>query len=255
MAAKYWIKLYHEILDDPKMGRLTDALFRRAVECFLAAGDFNRGGALPPLKDLAWRLRADEETLREQMLELEKLHILSREGDSAWLVTHFKERQSAAPTAERVRRHRENVRKWGDGAPEPRNAAVTKRYTDTDTEADTEAEKRGEEKGKKGSAAAEPEDELVQTFIAQTKIPLNAGGEGKWADALARMKAAGVTKGDLLDAIHECRGKGLTIATLASAVNPAIIAMSRRVGAQARENPEEDYRRYMKGEYGDVGVP
>ena len=24
MASRYWIKLYHEILDDPKMGRLTD---------------------------------------------------------------------------------------------------------------------------------------------------------------------------------------------------------------------------------------
>ena len=29
---KYWIKLYHEILDDPKMGRLSDRTWRRTNE-------------------------------------------------------------------------------------------------------------------------------------------------------------------------------------------------------------------------------
>ena len=60
MASRYWIKLYHEILDDPKMGRLPDALFRRAIELFLIAGENGRDGGLPALADIAWRLRADE---------------------------------------------------------------------------------------------------------------------------------------------------------------------------------------------------
>jgi len=29
MGSPYWIKLYHEILNDPKMGRLPDRLWRR----------------------------------------------------------------------------------------------------------------------------------------------------------------------------------------------------------------------------------
>ena len=60
MASRYWIKLYHEILDDPKMGRLPHALFRRAIEFFLMAGEYGRDGGLPALADIAWRLRADE---------------------------------------------------------------------------------------------------------------------------------------------------------------------------------------------------
>lgn len=54
MAAKYWIKLYHEILHDPKMGRLPDNLWRRCIELFLLAGelgaevDEDDKGHLPP---------------------------------------------------------------------------------------------------------------------------------------------------------------------------------------------------------------
>ena len=43
--------------------------------------------------------------------------------------------------------------------------------------------------------------------------------------------------------------KGLTIASLASVVTPAIIARAKRKAGR----PEEDYRRYLKGEYGDFG--
>ena len=38
MPSKYWIKLYHEVLDDPKMARLPDRLYRRCIEVFLLAG-------------------------------------------------------------------------------------------------------------------------------------------------------------------------------------------------------------------------
>jgi hypothetical protein len=37
MTKRIWVKLYIEILDDPKMGRLTNHLWRRAVELFLLA--------------------------------------------------------------------------------------------------------------------------------------------------------------------------------------------------------------------------
>ena len=44
MASRYWIKLYHEILEDPKMGRLSDRQFRRVIELFLLAGDCEMDG-------------------------------------------------------------------------------------------------------------------------------------------------------------------------------------------------------------------
>ena len=57
MASRYWIKLYHEILDDPKMGRLTDRQYRRVIELFLMAGDCEMDGGLPALVDIDLRLR------------------------------------------------------------------------------------------------------------------------------------------------------------------------------------------------------
>jgi len=63
------------------------------------------------------------------------------------------------------------------------------------------------------------------------------------------MKKAGVDEADLEQTIDKCRSNGLTIASLASLVNPAIIAMARRRAGR----PEEDYRRYLKGEYGEFG--
>jgi len=59
MATKFWIKLYVEILDDAKMGRLSNHLWRRAVEFFLLAGREGNDGALPPVEEMAWTLRLE----------------------------------------------------------------------------------------------------------------------------------------------------------------------------------------------------
>lgn len=250
MTTKYWIKLYHEILDDPKMGRLPDALFRRAIEFFLIAGDCNRGDALPPLADMAWRLRADEQALHVQMEDLEALNILSRGADGGWRVAHFKERQDASPAVERMRRSREAATKEKTTKPESCYEAVTKRNTDTDTDADSESDEKADaDGGDESRGSGIREDGLVKLFVERTGLPLFLGGEDKWARALERMKKAGVEEGDLDQAIDECRNKGLTIASLASLVNPALIARSRRQAGR----PEEDYRRYLKGEYGEFG--
>jgi hypothetical protein len=252
MASKYWIKLYHEILDDPKMGRLDDALFRRAVECFLAAGDLGRDGALPPAADLAWRLRVDEGELESQLEALSSVGILTRGEEGGWFVTNFHKRQKSVSTRERVRRFRENERKNPERDEESRNENVTKRYTDIDIEADEEEKRREMEKE---SASGTQADELSKTFIAETGIPLHTGGRKKWEEALRRMRKAGVTCEDLREALRACYQKGLTIASLGSAVNPAIIEMSRRKGhAAARASPSDDYRRFLKGPYGDVGA-
>jgi hypothetical protein len=250
MASKYWIKLYHEILDDPKMGRLPDALFRRAIEFFLIAGERSRDGGLPPIVDMAWRLRAGEIELLAQMEDLEALNILSRGADGGWRVTHFKERQAPSPISERVRKHREAVRSERFAPDEACNESVTERYTDTDADAEEETDLEADADGaNENPGGGIREDEMVKLFIERTGLPLFMGGEDKWARALERMKQAGVGEADLEQAIDECRSKGLTIASLASLVNPAIIAMSRRRAGR----PEEDYRRYLKGEYGEFG--
>lgn len=110
MASKYWIKLYHEVLDDPKMGRLTDRLFRRTIQCFLLAGEVDRGGLLPPLDDISWRLRPIPiEELETDFADLAGMGILHKTKDG-WIVTNFARRQAPIPDAERMRRYRERKR-------------------------------------------------------------------------------------------------------------------------------------------------
>ena len=43
---KHWIKLWPELLYDPKMAQLDDHLWRVAVSCFLLAGEVDQHGGL-----------------------------------------------------------------------------------------------------------------------------------------------------------------------------------------------------------------
>ena len=103
-----WIKLYLEILDDPKMGRLPDHLWRRCTELFLVAGEYDCDGLLPPPTDIIWRLRITEEQLLEALHALETLGIVQSTAEG-WVVAHFKDRQFSE-SYERVKRFRERFR-------------------------------------------------------------------------------------------------------------------------------------------------
>lgn len=99
-----WIKFYIEILDDPKMGRLPDHLWRRCAELFLIAGEYDCDGLLPPPADMVWRLRITDEQLLEALSALQKLGIVTLTGEG-WVVSHFKDRQFSE-SYERVKRFR-----------------------------------------------------------------------------------------------------------------------------------------------------
>ncbi len=140
MASKYWIKLYHEILDDPKMGRLPANLWQRFIECCLMAGEFDKGGKLPPMPDISWRLRVDEQTLSQEFDALARHGLLDyatdRPLDSYWLVVNFAKRQEPVSASERMQRMRDRSKKgqYYEGV----THAVTNRNTDTDTDTDTD---------------------------------------------------------------------------------------------------------------------
>ena len=110
MASKYWIKLYHEVLDDPKMGQLSDRLWRRSLELFLIAGEYQKDGILPKVSDMAWRLRMGVDELITDLGDLASGGIVHNDKDT-WIVTHFAERQAAESGTERWRRWNERQRK------------------------------------------------------------------------------------------------------------------------------------------------
>lgn len=174
MAAKYWIKLYHEILSDPKMGRLPDNLWRRTIELFLMAGEEDNQGQLPCTGDIAWRLRQPEETLEADLNRLESLGILTKNEDGTWLVTNFAKRQAPTETIDRVRQFRERKRKQqpplgssnkeATGIDDAGYANVTKSYTDTDKETDKESSTNVE-----GDKSPPPPNEKVEPIPQKIK--------------------------------------------------------------------------------------
>jgi hypothetical protein len=110
MANTFWIKLYLEILDDPKLGRLPDRLWRRFIECCLMAGKFGKGGQLPESSQIAWLLRISTD---ECELDLKQLAMtgMIQHNQEGWQVTNFSKRQAAIPDAVRKQQQRDNEKK------------------------------------------------------------------------------------------------------------------------------------------------
>lgn len=141
---RYWIKLYTEILKDPKMGRLTDKQFRTCINLFALAGEHDQEGALPSVADMSWTLRMDEAELLDNLNELAKVGIVRCVNDT-WLVCKWQERQAKAPSAapdkvlQRVHEYRQRQRNESVTTLQDEvKRGVTPPETDTDT--DTESE-------------------------------------------------------------------------------------------------------------------
>lgn len=147
----HWIKLYIEILDDPKMGRLPDWLWRRTIELFLLAGENRNDGELPPVSDIAWRLRLDEAKLSEALRALSQVRVVELLPDGkTWKIVNFERRQAAVSSTDRVRKHRVERK---------RNETfhgMKRDETDTDTESDTESDTKTETEKKQRRSSFSP---------------------------------------------------------------------------------------------------
>ena len=203
MASKYWIKVYHEILDDPKMGRMPDHLWRRTIELFLVAGEEDAEGLLPKLCDMAYRLRVTDDELTKDLDELEKLGVIHKE-EAGWVVTRFAERQAPVSDAERMRRYRERQRKddyYGDDDDTP---TVTNTVT-----------KRSQIRIDKNRVDEMSEDEtLLDVFCNVTGIvkPFNTGTFAKWMNEISEWEKLDVTPKTIQDAYNTAMEKNYTIA-------------------------------------------
>ena len=139
-----WIKLYHEILDDPKMGRLPNHLWRRTVELFLLAGRQGDDGALPPVEEMAWTLRLDQRKLLEDLHGLAEIGVAHEAQPGRWIVTHFSKRQAALSSTERVQQFRKRVRNEEEtNRSRTGNGQETEAVNDSDSSSDSESEGRG----------------------------------------------------------------------------------------------------------------
>ena len=155
MMTDYWIKLYIEILDDPKMATLPDKLWRRTIELFLCAGRLHQNGQLPDTKQLAWMMRIPTDELDLDLRQIAMTGIIEQ-TQTGWLILKFAKRQAPVTDVERQRYHRDRVhqQQYYDDVTD-RSRSVTQ-ITDTDT--DTEAESRAipSKKKRQRTAPASP---------------------------------------------------------------------------------------------------
>lgn len=118
----YWMKLWFEILRDPKMGRLPDRLWRRVIELFLIAGEAGDGGLLPSIDDIAWVLNRTPAIIKADLANIAKTGIVTQDDDGKWYVTNFQKRNAAVSGKKRVDDFRNRQRY------ETSNDNVTTRY-------------------------------------------------------------------------------------------------------------------------------
>lgn len=109
----YWIKLSLDILDDPKIAKLSDFQYRVFTMCLLFAKELDKDGQLPPVADIAWRFRYfSVKNTKDALLVMKGIGIVD-ENERGWFIVNFAKRQALSDSAERVRafRQREKEKK------------------------------------------------------------------------------------------------------------------------------------------------
>ena len=104
-----WIKLWVEMLSDPKVARLDDHRYRRFIEVLLLAGYQDGEGELPPMTDAAWLTHLTEEELTAELQDLTTTGLICK-SDTGWLVKNFSKRQAVSDSAMRMRKMRAKER-------------------------------------------------------------------------------------------------------------------------------------------------
>lgn len=115
----YYIKVRHDTLFQPAIASLPDRLWRRFIECQLAAGATDEDGFLPPLDQLAWTLRSTEDELQRDLAALAAKGLVELRDyplePQRWYVGSFTTTQarhySQKPDAVRQRRWRDEQKK------------------------------------------------------------------------------------------------------------------------------------------------
>ena len=176
----YWIKLYIEILDDPKMATLPDRLWRRVIELFLCAGRVYHDGQLPDTNQLAWMIRVPMDELDLDLKQIATTGIIQQTKDG-WLIPKFSQRQAAATNAERVKQHREREHKAQYYSDTASNEHVTLSYTDQ-IRSDTEQKKKGT-----AAPAAAPKINPDKILCDASGLSAFPGDQRQWHDVIYNM--------------------------------------------------------------------
>src|SRR4051812_21610626 len=105
-----WFRVYNELVDDPKVQRLDPALFKVLINlwCLASAND----GDLPPLDEIAFKLRMKREKTQRLLTELRAAGLID-DNERAARPHNWGERQytsdGSTPRVKRFRERRRNL--------------------------------------------------------------------------------------------------------------------------------------------------
>jgi len=133
-----WFRYYDDALDDPKVQQLPGDLFKIWVNVLCIAS--KRGGKLPEIKDIAFKLRMSMEQTKQAIDMLQSFDLIDKKKRHLSPHNWAKRQYVSDNAAERMRRHR--ARKRDVTVTSPVTSPLRPRTdTDTDTESDTEKKK------------------------------------------------------------------------------------------------------------------
>src|SRR5262245_43792267 len=145
-----WLRLYCDILNSPKAQRLSGEDFKGWINLLALAKE--HGGLIPPLEDVAFRLRTTEEEVRRLVEVLVKCKLLDSDGENVAPHNWHRRQFEWDSSTERVKRFRNVSETLVETAPE------------TDTEPETEPEQsraETETRGKPRQRPVQADDEFL----------------------------------------------------------------------------------------------
>lgn len=209
-----WFRLYDDVINDPKLLKLPEAL-RWAWVGMLCVASKN-GGCLPPVDDVALMLRVPEAKAAEYITKLVKAELIDQ-VDGVFSPHNWDGRQFKSDTSnERVKKHRDAKR----NVTPKQDCNVTRSVTSTVTETGPEAEAETEadsEQSRADAGALLNEDSGRKTLALQTSVALAFSTRGMPVPALERCALwlqQGYGQGVVLGAVDRVLKRGRAISTL-----------------------------------------
>lgn len=181
MAKSYWLRLYTELLNSPKIQRMEPELFKAWVNLLCIAKDHDDAGGLPPLQDIAFLLRVSDEKAESILGKLMRQGLVDND-DGEYAMHDWADHQydsDTDPTAtERKRRQRERYKENRVDCDVTEMSRVTSRTshenvtrTETETETEQEGEREREAPAEPSPAPASPEAEKPSPGKAKRFTP------------------------------------------------------------------------------------
>ena len=246
--AGYWLKLYTEILEDPKYNRMSDNTKIGMYELLLVAKRFGDDGSLPPIEDVAFYTRRTVEWWQVVYDELRSIEFLVSNGHDV-IIRKFSERQAPTDAKTRAKMSREiahrNEFKAKETAYET-HADECETHGETETDTDREAETDTE-----SGASAAPD--VLEEFASVTGHHPRKEQTDK---VITAMQA--IQRTDRRFVLQKCwdewSSRGYNPYGLAWLTEWAITGIpASKHTTTAPKADKDDYYRFTAGKFGHIG--